>query len=90
MNSTKVKGSSQPAEWIDAGEALADNTLAGCWMPKGPLVPADKSAAYDCQYNEVSYHCARTFQFSHSQLSTQYVVYNADQIKIKLRCVHGH
>ena len=47
-------------EWQDAGEALDNDDLKGCLMPKGP--PKDIAVPGDyLQYNEVCHLPARTF-----------------------------
>ena len=50
--STKGLGQSQPGDWQDAGAALNNPELRGCYMPKGPAVNVNDSQVY-LQYNEV-------------------------------------
>lgn len=49
---TKGLGRTEPAEWQDAGEALNNEALKGCHMPKGPAhdVSTQGGSLY---YNEV-------------------------------------
>ncbi|KAH9947397.1 poly polymerase catalytic domain-containing protein [Amylocystis lapponica] len=49
--STKGLGRTQPAEWQDAGEALDNDALKGCHMPKGPGKDVVDQMLY-LQYNE--------------------------------------
>ncbi|KAJ8495174.1 hypothetical protein ONZ51_g1850 [Trametes cubensis] len=39
--STKGLGRAQPSEWQDAGAALNNPELRGCFMPKGPMITSD-------------------------------------------------
>ncbi|KAJ8495164.1 hypothetical protein ONZ51_g1849 [Trametes cubensis] len=49
--STKGLGRSQPGDWQDAGAALNNPELRGCYMPKGPAVNVNDQQVY-LQYNE--------------------------------------
>ncbi|KAH9891324.1 poly polymerase catalytic domain-containing protein [Cubamyces lactineus] len=49
--STKGLGQSQPGDWQDAGAALNNPELRGCYMPKGPAVNVTDKQMY-LQYNE--------------------------------------
>ncbi|OCH88821.1 PARP-domain-containing protein [Obba rivulosa] len=48
---TKGLGCVQPVEWQDAGEALGNDALRGCHMPKGPGQDVKDPQGY-LQYNE--------------------------------------
>ncbi|EJD04410.1 PARP-domain-containing protein [Fomitiporia mediterranea MF3/22] len=48
---TRGIGRTQPIEWQDAGEALDNDELKGCLMPKGPAKEVNPPGAY-LQYNE--------------------------------------
>ncbi|PCH33025.1 PARP-domain-containing protein [Wolfiporia cocos MD-104 SS10] len=50
---TKGLGRTQPAEWQDAGEALDNEALKGCHMPKGPAKDVDTPLGLYLQYNEI-------------------------------------
>ncbi|KAL5535104.1 hypothetical protein ACEPAF_3197 [Sanghuangporus sanghuang] len=49
--STRGIGRTQPVDWQDAGEALDNDELKGCLMPKGPAKDLNPPGAY-LQYNE--------------------------------------
>ncbi|KIK99939.1 hypothetical protein PAXRUDRAFT_131012 [Paxillus rubicundulus Ve08.2h10] len=47
---TKGTGQTQPTDWQDAGEALDNEALKGCYMPKG--MPSNVLQAAHLMYNE--------------------------------------
>ncbi|KAK7064730.1 poly polymerase [Favolaschia claudopus] len=51
-NSTKGLGRNQPQKWKDAGKALDNDELVGCYMPDGPAKDADVPNGGYLQYNE--------------------------------------
>ena len=52
---TKGLGAMAHDEWQDAGEALDNDELQGCKMPKGEAKSVQKNGGY-LQYNEASRH----------------------------------
>ena len=51
-SATKGLGAVAPTDWQDAGEALDNDELKGCSMPKGAAQNVQKDGGY-LQYNEV-------------------------------------
>lgn len=52
IRATKGLGRTAPIDWQDAGEALDNEDLKGCIMPKGAAQDTNVPGAY-LQYNEV-------------------------------------
>ena len=58
-----------PDEWQDAGEALDNDELKGCLMPKGEAKKVQKNGGY-LQYNEVSHALFSTLIFRLSLMNS--------------------
>ena len=74
-------GSTQPGKWKDAGRALNNPALEGCYMPDGPGVRSHGQQYL--QYNEVRIPFVPVSDVNQVGYAMQYIVYDTSQIRLR-------